>query len=138
DLWQAWTNVPSGIQGDGTVKSVTVTNALTGSHGFYRLLAQQPTSLVLPQATAFAILGYDCGGIKEQAYVTGFDPASGFPTGIVNLSTSCSGSGKGGHSTTHTASAAVTWDFSGNVVSATTLSSSVTVNSTFLATEVSR
>ncbi len=99
-------------QGDGTVKSVTAVNALAGSRRFFRLLAQQPTSLILPQSTAFAILGFDCGGITEHAYVTGFDPTSGYPTGVVNLSTSCSGSGRGGHSTTHTASAAVSWDFS--------------------------
>jgi len=135
DLRQAWTNVPSGTLGDGTVKSVTVTNALASSHGFFRLLAQQPTSLILPQSTAFAILGYDCGSIGEQAYVTGFDPATGYPTGIVNLSTTCNGSGKGGHSIPHSASAAVTWDFSGNVVSATTLSNAVTISSTFLATD---
>jgi hypothetical protein len=136
DLQPPWTNFHV-TQGDGTVKSVTITNALAGSQGFFRLLAQQPASLILPQSAAFAILGYDCGGINEQAHVTGFDPTSGYPMGVVNLSTTCSGSGRGGHSTTHTASAAMTWDFSGNVVSATTLSSSVTVNPTFLATDVS-
>jgi hypothetical protein len=137
DLGQPWTNSPSVTQGDGTMKSLTVTNALAGSRGFFRLLAQPPTSLILPQGTAFAILGYDCGGITEHAYVTGFDPATGYPMGIVNLSTSCSGSGRGGHSTTHTGSAAVTWDFSGNVVSATALSNSVATSSTFIATDPS-
>ena len=99
------------------------------------MLAQQPASLTIPQSTAFTILGYDCGGIKEHAYVTGFDPTSGYPTGVVDLSTSCSGSGRDPRSITHTASAAVTWDFSGNVLSATTLSSAVTVDPMFLATD---
>ena len=71
---------------------------------------------------AFAILGHSCGGIKEQAYVTGFDPTSGYPTGDVYLSTTCSTGGRGSHPATFTAWAAVTWDFAGNVVSATTLS----------------
>ena len=42
-----------------------------------------PVSLVLPQSTAFAILGHSCGGIQEKAYVTGFDAVSGYPTGDV-------------------------------------------------------
>lgn len=137
DLVQPWTNCPAAAQGDGTVKSLTLTNALAAGQGFYRLVVQSPASLILPQATAFALLGYDCGGISEQVYLTGFDPATGGPTGIVNLSTSCSGSGRGAHSTTHTASAAVTWDFSGNVVSATTNFNAATVSSTFLATDKS-
>ena len=137
DLQQPWTNLPSGTLGDGTVKSVTITNALVGSQGFFRLLGQQPTRLILPQSAAFAILGYDCGGIKEQVYVTGFDPTNGYPTGIVNLSTTCSGSGRDPRSTTHTASATVTWDFSGNAISATAQSSAITVNPAFLATDAS-
>jgi len=137
DLLQPWTNSPASTQGDGTVKSVTITNALSSSKGFYRLLTQTPASLLLPQSTAFAILGYSCGGIDERAYVTGFDPATGYPTGDVYLSTSCSGSGRGAHSTTHTAWAAVTWDFAGNIISATTLSNTAAVNPTFLATDAS-
>lgn len=133
DLVQPWTNFPAAAQGDGTVKSLTLTNALTGGQGFYRLLVQPPASLILPQSTAFAILGYDCGSIGEQVYLTGFAPATGYPMGIVNLSTSCSGSGRGGHSTTHTASAAVIWDFSGNVVSVTTNFNAVAASPTFLA-----
>ncbi len=136
DLLQPWTNFQSAIQGDGTVKTVTITNALPGGKGFYRLLIQKPADLLLPQSMAFAILGYDCGGIGEQAYITGFDPTSGYPTGDVHLSTTCSGSGRGSHPTTHTAAAAVTWDFAGNVVSATTLSNAATVNPTFTATDV--
>ncbi len=92
----------------------------------------QPVTLLLPQNVAFAILGYSCGGIKEQSYVTGFDPNSGYPLGDVYLSTTCSAGGKGGNTTTHTAWAAVTWDFAGNVISATT-TSSPSVNPTFTA-----
>ena len=82
-------------------------------------LAATLTQLLLPQGTAFAILGHSCGGIQEKAYATGFDPASGYPTGVVLMSTSCGGSGRGGgyHSTLYSASANVTWDFTGAVVS---------------------
>ena len=67
--------------------------------------AATATQLVLPQGTAFAILGHSCGGIQEQAYATGFDPTSGYPTGDVHLQTRCGGSGRGGgyHTTTYTA-----------------------------------
>jgi hypothetical protein len=133
---QQWTSFQSGIHGDGTVKTVTITNALSGGKGFYRLLIQKPASLLLPQSMAFAILGYSCGGIMEQAHVTGFDPTNGYPTGDVYLSTTCNGSGRGSHPTTHTAWAAATWDFAGNVVSATTLSNTATVDPTFTATDV--
>jgi hypothetical protein len=80
--------------------------------------AATATSLVLPQGTAFSILGHSCGGIQEKAYATGFDAASGYPVGVVQMSTSCGGSGRGGgyHTTTYTASAGVTWDFTGAVV----------------------
>src|SRR5258707_2339827 len=62
DLLQQWTNFQSGIHGDGTVKTVTITNALSGDKGFYRLLILQPAHLLLPQSMAFAILGHSCGG----------------------------------------------------------------------------
>ena len=45
--------------------------------------AANPTSLLLPQATAFSLLGHSCGGIQEQAFTTGFDPVSGRPVGDV-------------------------------------------------------
>ncbi len=45
-----------------------------------RLLIQRPTSLLLPQSTAFGILGYWCGAIQEQAYVAEFDPTTGNPS----------------------------------------------------------
>ena len=95
DLLRQWTNSLPGILGDGTVKTVTITNALLGGKGFYRLLIQKPAKLLLPQSMAFAILGHSCGGIKEQAYVTGFDPTSGYPTDDVYLSTTCSTGGRG-------------------------------------------
>ncbi len=117
DLGQ-WTNCQPGSPGDGTVKMVTMTNAVSGGQAFYRFVAQQPASLVLPQSMAFSILGYSCGGIHEQVSA-GFDPNTGLPTGVVALSTTCSGSGRGGVSTTHRASAVVVWDLGGNVISAT-------------------
>jgi len=93
------------------------------------------TSLVLPQGAAFSILGHSCGGIQEKAYATGFDAASGYPMGDVYLSTSCGGSGRGGgyHTTTYSAWAAVTWDYTATVVSFGALSGAPSVNPTFSA-----
>lgn len=79
--------------------------------------------LTLPAATAFSILGYDCGGITEQSVATGFDTSTGFPTADVYLWTRCSAGGKGGHSVTITAFASATWDLTGALVSDTVLSS---------------
>lgn len=81
--------------------------------------ASTPTALDLTQSQAFSILGASCGGIQETVYANGFDPTSGFPTGVVDLKTSCGGSGRGGgyHTTTYTASADVTWDWTATVVS---------------------
>jgi cysteine-rich repeat protein len=78
-----------------------------------------PTALLVPQSTAFSVLGHSCGGIQEQAFATGFDATSGFPTGDVYLQTRCGGSGRGGgyHTTTYSAWIDVTWDFTGTVVS---------------------
>jgi hypothetical protein len=91
--------------------------------------------LVLPQGTAFAILGHSCGGIQEKVYATGFDPASGYPTGVVQMSTSCGGSGRGGgyHTTTYSGSAGVTWDFTGAVVSYNTPATAGATGPTFTA-----
>ena len=71
--------------------------------------------LAMPQGAAFGIIGHSCGGIQEDVYLTGFDPATGFPQGVVDVHTSCGGSGKGGGggSTTYRGSANVTWDFTG-------------------------
>jgi len=139
DLAQPWTIFQSGIQGDGTVKRVTITNALLAGQGFYQLVIQpSPTRLLLPQSDAFAILGHSCGGIQEQVYATGFDPVNGYPTGNVYLQTRCGGSGRGGgyHTTTYSASVAVTWDFAGNVISATTPATASTANPTFSAADL--
>jgi hypothetical protein len=134
DLLPPWTNIQAGIQGYGIVRSVTISNALLASQGFYRLVLQpKPTQLLLPQSTAFAIIGSDCGGIQEQVYAIGFDPTNGYPTGNVELKTICS-CGKD-CSSTHTASATVTWDLAGNVISATTPATGAPANPTFIATD---
>lgn len=129
--FQHWTNCQTGTPGNGTIMSITMSNAISGNQGFYRLLIQNPLSLTLPQSTAFSILGYDCGGIKEQV-TAGFDISNGYPSGVVGMSTTCGGSGRGGgyQTTTHNASAAVTWDFAGNVISAIPLTNGVTVDPT--------
>lgn len=96
-----------------------------------------PISLLVPQSLAFSFLGHSCGGIQEQAYATGFDPASGYPTGEVYLSTRCGGSGRGGgyHTTLYAAWVAVTWDFGGNVLTCSQLTTAPAVNPTFSATD---
>jgi len=93
------------------------------------------TSLLLPQSTAFSVLGHSCGGIQEQAFATGFDPTSGYPTGDVYLQTRCGGSGRGGgyHVTTYSAWTSVIWDYTGVVVSYAVLSGAPTVDPTFSA-----
>lgn len=136
-LSRPWTPVKSGIPGNGTTQTITISNALTSDQGFYRLVIQpKPLSLILPQGDAFAILGASCGGIQEQVYATGFDPVTGYPTGAVQLKTSCGGSGRGGgyQTTTYTAWAAATWDFAGNVVSYSALSSAM-VDASFMVTD---
>lgn len=138
DLGQQWTTSQSGVPGDGTVKAVTIANAIAGGKGFYRLSIQTPTKLLLPQSVAFAILGYSCGGIQEKAYVTGFDLTGGYPTGDVYLSTSCSTGRAGSPPSAHTAWAAVTWDFAGNVISAAALANAAPVSTNFTATDVYR
>jgi len=94
-----------------------------------------PISLVVPQSTAFPVLGHSCGGIQEKAYATGFDPTSGFPTGDVYLSTRCGGSGRGGgyHTTTYSAWVSTTWDLTGALVSYVVLTSTPTVDPTLSA-----
>jgi hypothetical protein len=87
--------------------------------GGQAVAAPAQISLVVPQGTAFSVLGYDCGGIKELAYVTGFDntidPSAGYPTGYVYLTTTCS-AGKG-TSFTVDAWTADTWDLTGALLS---------------------
>ena len=136
DLAQSWTHLQqAAIPGDGSLRMVTVSNALSGGTRFYRLLIQSPAALLLPQSLAFGILGHSCGGIKEQTYVTGFDPATGYPTGNVHLSTTCSTGGRGSRPATFTAWAGVTWDFAGNVVFSGPLSNAPAINPMFFATD---
>ena len=98
-----------------------------------------PTSLVVPQGAAFSILRYDCGGIREHAYATGFDMtrdrAAGYPTGDVYLWTVCNGSGKGGPTTTHSAWTSDTWDLTGALLSISKLGAAPTVDPSFSATD---
>ena len=94
-----------------------------------------PVQLVLPQSAAFSVLGRSCGGIQEQTYATGFDSASGYPTGDVYLSTRCGGSGRGGgyHTTTYSAWAGATWDFTATLTSYGALPSAPAVDPAFSA-----
>jgi hypothetical protein len=86
----------------------------------------------MSQSAAFAVLGYDCGGIKETVYATGFDTTNGYPNGEVYLLTTCS-CGKD-CSTRHTAWATVTWDFAGNTIAYAPLTNA-TVDPNFMATD---
>jgi len=74
--------------------------------------AATTTKLFMGGNAAFAILGHWCGGITQKVYATGF-AGDGYPTGAAFLSTTCSGSGRGGHPTTYTAWGSVTWDWFG-------------------------
>jgi hypothetical protein len=101
--------------------------------------ASSPIQLLVPQSTAFSVLGYDCGGIAENAYATGFDstidPVAGYPTGDVFLTTTCS-AGKG---TDFTVSAwtSDTWDLTGALLSYSVLSTAPTPDPNFSATDAS-
>ncbi len=101
--------------------------------------ATAPIQLVVPQGTAFAVLGYDCGGIKEHAYATGFDtsldPAAGYPTGAVFLTTTCSAGGRGGRTFTVKAWTSDTWDLTGALVSYAKLAAAPPVDPAFTATD---
>src|SRR5689334_2260156 len=93
------------------------------------------TTLLVSQAIAFSVLGHSCGGVQEQAFATGFDSTTGYPTGDVHLQTRCGGSGRGGgyHVTTYAAWIGVTWDYTGVVVSYAVLASAPTTDGTFSA-----
>src|SRR5271169_6073213 len=95
--------------------------------------AATTTKLVLSESAAFAVLGYWCGGIQQHVYATGFDPSTGYPTGDALLSTTCNGSGRGGHSTTHTAWASASWTWYGATRSYATLARAPEVSTTFSA-----
>jgi hypothetical protein len=87
--------------------------------GSVAVAASAPVVLTLSQGQAFTILGASCGGIQESGYATGFDPTTGYPVGVVTLSTTCSTGGRGSLPHTYTGSADVNWDFTGATVSAT-------------------
>jgi hypothetical protein len=76
-----------------------------------------PISLLVPQSTAFSVLGRSCGGIQEQVLATGFDPVTGNPVADVYLQTRCGGSGRGGgyKTTTYSAWLEVAWNLDGVV-----------------------
>src|SRR5947209_15334080 len=101
--------------------------------------ATAPIQLVVPQGTAFAVLGYDCGGIKEHAYATGFDtsidPAAGYPTGDVFLTTTCSAGGRGGNTFTVSAWTSDTWDLTAALVSHSVLSGAPSVDPGLVASD---
>ncbi|HTO24193.1 MAG TPA: fibronectin type III domain-containing protein [Spirochaetia bacterium] len=94
-------------------------------------------SLLLPQGTAFAVLGHSCGGIQEKSYATGFDSTTGLPGGDVYIQTRCGGSGRGGgyHTTTYSAWVGASWDFTGKLVSSAVLTAAPTVDPAFTATD---
>ena len=98
-----------------------------------------PVALSLSQGQAFAILGRSCGGIQETVTANGFDPATAYPTGVVQMKTSCGGSGRGGgyHTTTYTATADVTWDFTAAVVSTAVPASGTVTGPSFSAVDAS-
>ena len=100
------------------VAVAAATSVLVGVAGVASA-APAPMQLVIGQSQAFAILGASCGGIQEAVTTNGFGPSTGYPTGVVQMKTSCGGSGKGGgyHSTTYTATADVVWDLTAAVVS---------------------
>jgi hypothetical protein len=124
--------------GISTIAAALLVTAGIGSPVAGAAAPAQP-QLVMPQGTAFSILGHDCGGIKEAAYVTGFDdsidPAAGYPTGFVQLTTRCSTGGRGGGTATFTAWTADTWDLTGALLSFSVSSSSPAVDPAFSAAD---
>jgi hypothetical protein len=96
------------------------------------MAANPPVPLVVPQSTGFTVLGHDCGGIQEQAFITRFDTSSGYtkgyPDGDAYIWTTCS-CGKD-CSSTYKAWVSVIWDFRATLVSYTKLASPPTVNPT--------
>jgi hypothetical protein len=89
-----------------------------------------PTSLIVSQSTAFTVLGHSCGGIRQNDFGSQFDPSSGYPDGYAYVWTTCSTGGRGGGSHTYSAWLATTWDFTGALVSHSTLAAAPSVNPT--------
>jgi len=96
--------------------------------------AASTVQLSLGPDAAFAVLGYDCGGISEHVYATGF-AANGYPTGAAYLSTTCNGSGRGGHPVKITAWASATWTWYGETRSYAKLAAEPTGISTSFSAE---
>jgi hypothetical protein len=86
--------------------------------------AAETLRLYMGEGPAFAVLGHWCGGIQQEVYETGFS-SHGYPVGNVGLKTTCGGSGRGGHSTTYTATASVEWTWFGETRSYGALSGSL-------------
>jgi IPT/TIG domain-containing protein len=99
--------------------------------------ASTPTSLVVPQGTAFTVLGHACGGINEYNFIAQFDSTNsytkGYPDGDAYIWTTCS-CGKA-CSTTYKAWLSTIWDFTGALVTYTVLSATPTVNPTLSLTD---
>jgi IPT/TIG domain len=125
----------------GLAAIVATLLAMAGTSGPAAASTPTPLQLVMPEGTAFSILGHDCGGIKEYAYLAGFDetfdPAAGYPTGYILLSTSCGGSGKGGggKTTKYQAWTTDTWDLTGALRSYSVYAGTPTVDAGFSATD---
>lgn len=115
-----------------TLFNVIAAAFILGGVGITTTIAA-PMPLLLPQSTAFAILGRSCGGIQEKSYATGFDATSGYPTGVVYLQTRCSTGGRGGGTRTYWAWASAKWDFAGNALSTTKLATVPAYDPTFYA-----
>jgi hypothetical protein len=97
--------------------------------------AASPLRLLLSEGGAFHVLGRWCGGISQKVYATGF-ATNGYPTGDEFLSTTCNGSGRGGHPTTYTAWASSEWDWYGETRSYAALSKAPEgISETFSATD---
>ncbi len=120
-----------------TIAAALLCMAATG--GTAGAASSPELQLVMSQGAAFSVLGHDCGGIKELAYLTGFDdsldPSAGYPTGYIELKTVCGGSGRGGRTTTYTAWTADTWDLTGALLSYSVASGTPGVDPGFSATD---
>jgi hypothetical protein len=99
--------------------------------------ANPPVSLVVPQSTAFAVLGHDCGSINEDNFITQFDTTAGYthgyPDGDAYLWTNCS-CGKD-CSTVFKAWVSTIWDFTGALVTDTVLPVPPSTNPTLSLTD---
>ena len=93
-------------------------------------VASVPLSLVLPQATAFAYIGHSCGGIQEKVYGTGFGGTQNFPTGVVQMTTTCSTGGRGSRPATFTGWAEASGDLTGATVTSSALAAAPPLNPT--------